>query len=220
MKTISIIGVIVLVVIASFFLFRGCQQGKGLQVIQDSLNREKALNDTIKIQSARVTKANDSIVVKNTHDSAKYASKIDSLTKIVQTLKGQFKITKDSIGTLYGNLKTYFLAHDTADLIATYNRLSEELTTANTQLFAIALSRDSIENANATEIDRLNGVIIELRKQIVEYISLLRDCTANGDVLAKNGSLALKKSKSAGLFSKIEAALAAIVIALLLIAHK
>ncbi len=91
---------------------------------------------------------------------------------------------------------------------------------ANNQLFALSLNRDSVDHANAEEIARLNGVIIELRKQIVEYISLIRDCAANGDALAKNGNLAIKKAKSAGLFSKIEAALAAIVIAILLITHK
>jgi hypothetical protein len=220
MKVISYIAIGLLIIIASFFLYRGCGQGKAVQAIQDSLNVERALNDSIKLQANRVAKSNDSILVKNSKDSVKYIFKIDSLTRIVQTLKGQFKVTKDSIGTLYGQLKTFYLNKDTIDLVNTYNQLYTQLTEANQQLFEISLTRDSVDHANAEEIARLNGVILVLRKQIVEYISLLRDCTANADSLAKNGNLAVKRAKSAGLFSKIEAALAAIVIALLLVAHK
>lgn len=220
MKVISYIGIVAILLIACFFFFRGCQQGKALQSIQDSLNIEKALNDTIKIKATKAAQTNDSIVVKNTKDSTKYVYKIDSLTRIVQTLKGQFKVTKDSIGTLYDQLKVFYYQHDTVALAETYSRLYTELTEANNQLFAISLNRDSVDHANKDEISRLNGVIAILRMQIVEYVALLKDCTDNASKLASNGNLAIKKAKSAGLFSKIEAALAAIIIALLLVAHK
>lgn len=216
MKVISYIGIVAILLIACFFLFRGCQQGKALESIQDSLNVEKALNDTIKIKATKVAQANDSIVVKNTKDSTKYVSKIDSLTRIVQTLKGQFKITKDSIGTLYAQLKIDYLNNDSAALTDTYIRLYTQLTEANQQLFAISLNRDSVDQTNKNEITRLNGVINKLQVQIGDLQGLLVACTSNASNLAETGSKALKKARMNALFFKIGAVLAAIVSVLLL----
>jgi hypothetical protein len=217
MKAISIIGVVVIISIACFFLFRGCEQSKSVQAIKDSLNVERALNDTIKIEKAVISKANDSVMAKSHKDSTIFISKIDSLTKIVATLKGQFRVTKDSIGTLYGQLKTFYYQHDTVALVETYNRLSSELTEANNQLFAIQLARDSSDNARDTEIVRLNGLIKTLEAQISELQALLVSCTANASNLAKTGDLAIKKAKASGLFAKIGMGIAALIAVLLLI---
>jgi len=217
MKIISIIGVVAILAVACFFLFRGCQQSKAVQSIQDSLNVERALNDTIKIEKAVIAKANDSIMVKSHSDSAKFVSKIDSLSKVVATLRGQFKVTKDSIGTLYSNLKTYYLGHDTVALYRTYSELQTQLTDANNMLFAIQLARDSSDNARDTEIVRLNGLIKTLEAQISELQALLVSCTANASNLAKTGDLAIKKAKASGLFAKIGMGIAALIAVLLLI---
>lgn len=216
MKLISYISIGVIVLIACFLLFRGCKQGKALQSIQDSLNVEKALNDTIKIKTVKMAKITDSIAVKNTNDSVKYVFKIDSLTRVVQTLKGQFKVTKDSIGTLYGQLKIFYLNHDSVALLATYNRLYTELTEANNQIFAIQIGHDSIDNANGAEIVRLNGVVNKLQGQIGDLQGLLIACTSNASNLAATGSKAIKKARMNALFSKIGAVLAAIVTILLI----
>lgn len=216
MKIISYIGIVAILLIACFFFFRGCQQGKALQSIQDSLNVEKALNDTIKIKATKAAQTNDSIVVKNTKDSTKYVSKIDSLTRIVQTLKGQFKVTKDSIGTLYAQLKIDYLNHDSAALTDTYVRLYTELTTANNQLFSLSLNRDSVDQTNKNEIARLNGVINMLQVHIGDLQGLLAACTSNASNLVDAGSKALKKARMNALFFKIGAVLAAIVSVLLL----
>lgn len=217
MKIISYIGIVAILLIACFFFFRGCQQGKALQSIQDSLNIEKALNDTIKIKATKVAQANDSIVVKNTKDSTKYVSKIDSLTRIVQTLKGQFKVTKDSIGTLYVQLKTLYDAHDSIGLARTYYELRDQLNSANQLIFSIQISRDSADNVRNAEIARLNGLVIILQGQLTQYINLLTECTKNADSLSKSGNLAIKQARAGKLFAKIGAGLAALITALLII---
>jgi hypothetical protein len=200
------------------YALKGCNRDNAaIQKIQDSLNVEKALNDTIKIKASRIAYFNDSLTVKHTKDSVKYISKIDSLVKVVQTLKGQFKVTKDSIGTLYGQLKTFYYQHDTVALIATYNRLSSELTEANNQLFAIQLNRDSVDNVNVAEILRLNGLITTLQGQIKQYNDLLTDCTGNASKLAKNGEAALKRAKAGKLFGLLGTGIAALVALLVLI---
>lgn len=216
-KYIPYIVVLIIGAVICFLLMKGCRPGSSIDRIEDSLRIEKALNDSIKISAVIVKKSNDSILTVKTKGDSAYKHKIDSQAHIIAILKGQFKVTKDSIGTLYDQLKTFYLAHDTTDLYKTYSELRDQLTTANNELFAIQIARDSSDYIRNNEITRLNGIITTLQGQIKEYQSLLVQCTDNSAALAKNGQLAAKKAKAIKLWQGISAGLAA-VIAILLIA--
>lgn len=211
MKIVAQISIGVLLLICCFFLFRGCHQGDSLQVIQDSLNREKALNDTIIIQSKSLLSKYQVEEIRDSIDRLDYQRIIDSQKLVIKGLQGKFKVTKDSIFALYGQLKTFYDAHDTVALLNSYVELRQQLTLANNQLFAIQISRDSADYTRDAEITRLNALVITLQSHIQAYEVLLTECTSNSSNLAKNGNLLAKKAKGGKLFAEIAAGILAII---------
>lgn len=201
-----------------WILFKGCGNGSVTQQLQDSLNRERALNDTLIVQSKVVFHQNDSLKQKKAFDSAIFVKKIDSQTHVIASLQGRLNIKKDSIRTLYDNLKTFYLNHDTVALQATYDNLSNQLTDANNLLFAIQLARDSADNIRTAEIARLNQVINSLQDQIKQLKELLVQSTANASDLGKTAQRALRKQKVNALLAKVGTGIAAI-LGIILIAH-
>lgn len=188
------------------------------QSLIDSLKVEKALNDTLIVQTKQSIKKTDSIQQKKVVDSLVYTRKIDSQTRVIASLQGRLNVNKDSIKTLYANLKTFYLDHDTVALKETYERLSEQLTQANNMLFQVQLARDSADNLRNAEITRLNGVINTLQGQIHELQSLLKLSTDNASNINKTAMKALKKQKVAALISKVGIGLS-LVLGIILVAH-
>lgn len=210
--------VLIMGVVLCLVLRNGCGKDSAIHKIQDSLNVERALNDTIKIALSASHKKFDSTSHKNTADSIRYTYKIDSQSHIISVLQGKFKVTKDSLWASYTQLKVFYLNHDTAALAQTYQNLSSQLTDANNELFAIQIARDSADNIREAEITRLRGVVVTLQGQIAKLQDLLRQSTDNSSSLAKTAQKAIKKQKINALLAKVGTGIAAI-LGVILIAH-
>lgn len=193
-----------------FFWMKGCN-GSGIQKLQDSLNVERVLNDTIAIRSKSLISKYEIEQTRDSIDRLDYQRIIDSQKLVINSLQGKFKVTKDSIGKLYDNLKVFYLDHDTASLFLAYGELRQQLTLANNQLFAIQIARDSADYTRDAEITRLNAVVTTLQSHIKAYEALLTECTNNGAALYKNGILATKKAKGGKLFAEIAAGILALI---------
>lgn len=217
-KTITYISLFIAGVLVCFIFMQRCVKGNQIDAIQDSLNRERALNDTLIIQSKVVFNQNDSLKQKKASDSVIYVKKIDSQRRIIASLQGHLHVKGDSIRTLMGNLKTFYLNHDTAALQATYDNLSTQLTDANNLLFAIQLARDSADNIRIAEIARLNQVINTLQDQIKQLKELLVECTNNASNINKTAIRALRKQKVNALLAKVGTGIA-VVLGIILLAH-
>lgn len=217
-KTITYLSLFLAGVLLCFIFMQRCVKGNQIDAIQDSLNRERALNDTLIVQSKVVFYQNDSLKQKKAVDSAIFVKKIDSQSRVIASLQGRLNIKKDSIRTLYDNLKTFYLNHDTVALQATYDNLSTQLTDANNLLFAIQLARDSADNIRIVEIARLNQVINTLQDQIKQLKELLVESTTNASNLNKTALKALRKQKVDALLAKVGTGIAAI-LGIILIAH-
>lgn len=200
-----------------FFYMRGCASPP-LHSLQDSLRLEKQLNDTIVIRSKALIAKYEWDAARDSIDRLAYQRIIDSQKRVINSLQGRFKSSKDSIFTLYGQLKTYYEAHDTLALFTSYRELRDELTIANNLLFSIQIQRDSLENASTSEIERLKGLITQLKGQINTLNDLLIQCTDNASSLAKNGNAAIKKARAANIWGRISTVLAAILGVILLVA--
>lgn len=200
-----------------FFWMKGCGPSSGIDKIQDSLRIENALNDTISLQAKFLLRHSEALESKNKSDSLSYRKTIDSQARVIAVLQGKFRITKDSIGTLYDQLKVFYDAHDTIALANAYQELRGQLDLANQLLFSIQIGRDSADNMNTAEIARLNVLLTALQSHIKAYEALLVECTTNASNLAKTGQRAVKKAKMDALFAKIGAGLAALVAILLIV---
>lgn len=200
-----------------FFYMKGCDSPP-LHSLQDSLNREQNLNDTLKLENTKVIKKSDSMLFKNVKDSLSYRKIIDSQSRVIAVLQGKFKVSRDSIFSLYGQLKEYYEAKDTVALLRSYMELREELNEADGLLFTIQIARDSLQNTAQNEGGRLNGLIAQLKGQISTLNGLLIQCTDNASSLAKNGNTAIKKARAANMWGRISTVLAAILGVILLVA--
>lgn len=216
-KTVPYIAIFISGVVICWIFMNKCSNQQ-VNMLTDSLKVEKALNDTLIVQTKQSIKKTDSIQQKKVIDSLAYTRKIDSQTRVIVSLQGRLNVNKDSIKTLYGNLKTFYLDHDTVALKETYERLSEQLTAANNMLFAIQIQRDSADNTRNAEIARLNGVINTLQSQIHELQSLLKQSTDNASNINKTAMKAIKKQKVAALISKVGIGLS-LVLGIILAAH-
>lgn len=203
-------------ILACWYFMQGCD--KPNEKLENTIKVLAAVNDSLFIKSQKVTRQNDSITIAKVIGDSLYEHKIDSQTHIISKLQGRFKATKDSIGTLYADLKTFYLNHDTVALAETYQRLSDQLQTANQQLFSIQIQRDSADNIRDAEISRLQGIIGQLQGEITELKGLLTECARNASELAKTGLKAAKRAKISALISKIGVGLSAI-LAVILLSH-
>lgn len=202
-----------------FLLFRGCGKNSAIQTLQDSLNIEKVLNDTIIVKASGLSKSNDSLMAHYKKDTGIYRHKIDSLTKVTITLKKSFLHTADTIRNLHDRLDSAFAANDTAGVWDLADSLNNELTRASNLLFAWQISRDSSDYLRENEIDTLHVTLSSLQTQLIQIKTLLKDCTDNSTSLSKTASSAIKKSKINGLLSKVGIGLAAVLAVFLLANH-
>jgi hypothetical protein len=200
-----------------WYFMRGCDRPD--EKTENTIKVLSAANDSFYISSQKLGRKYDSIIIAKVIGDSAYEHKIDSQSHVIAVLKGKFNVTKDSIGVLYRNLKTFYLDHDTVALAETYQRLSDQLQSANQQLFAIQIQRDSADNIRDAEITRLQGVISQLQAEIVELKQLLTACTSNASELAKTGLKAIKRAKISALISKIGVGLSA-VLAVILLSNK
>lgn len=213
-KVIPYFAVFTIGIICCWYFVRSCD--KPDTGLLDTIKVLSAKNDSVAAVGQKVFHENDSLkIVKKRGDSI-YEHKIDSQNHIIAVWQGRLKITKDSIGSLYADLKTFYLNHDTVALAETYHRLSDQLHDANQQLFNIQIARDSADNIRDAEITRLQGIISQLQAEISELKALLISCTANASELAKTGLKAAKKAKIAALIGKIGVGLSGILAILLL----
>lgn len=199
-----------------FFWMKGCGPASGTDKIQDSLRIEQALNDTIAENARFLMSYSRGLETKNARDSASYRKTIDSQSRVIAALQGKFRVTKDSIGTLYDQLKVFYDSHDTIDLANAYAELHGQLDLANQLLFSIQIGRDSADNINTAEIGRLRVLVTALQSHIKAYEALLVECTTNASNLAKTGQKAARQAKMNALFAKIGAGLAVLVTLLLI----
>ena len=204
-------------IIATFFLMGGCGKANSVQSLQDSIRAEKNRNAYITDSNLKLKYAVYLTETQSHFDSITFQRKLDSQSKVIAGLQGKFKITKDSIMTLYTGLKTFYDNHDTVALFATYADLRDQLNLANNQLFAIQISRDSLDYSYKTEVGRLNGVIDTLQVQLKQFNDLLVECTTNAAALAKNGQKAVKRAKLNGLLSKVGIGVAGLLTILLIV---
>lgn len=210
------LAVLAIGIFICWYFMRGCD--KPDEGLVDSIKVLAAKNDSLVVGGEKVKHQNDSLKIAIKEGDSIYKHKLDSQSRIIAIWQGRFKVTKDSIGVLYGNLKKFYLNHDTIALAETYNRLAQELQDANQQLFAIQIARDSSDNIRDAEIARQRRNISELEDQIDELSRLLTACTNNASELAKTGAKAAKKAKISALISKIGIGISA-VLALILISH-
>lgn len=207
------------ILVMGFFLFQTCNKGNSLTTISDSIKIEKAVNDSLKKSLATISFDNEKIKDNYRADTIAYKRKIDSQAHIIAVLQGKFKVTKDSIGTLYTNLKKFYLDHDTLQLQITYQNLATQLSDANQQLFAIQIARDSADYIRDKEIQNAHQIIAYSQDQINKLQALLKICTDNGSDLVKIATKAQKKAKLAAILNKVELGVAGILAAFLVL-HK
>jgi hypothetical protein len=210
---------LIVAVVVIFFLLKGCGKGSDIKIIQDSVKVQIQRNDSIKAVAAILYKKVDSISDKNTKDSIRYTRKIDSFVRVTKDLKTSFLATRNEISVLHNRLETAFIDLDTVGVFRIADSLNRELVSANNQLFAWQISRDSTDNLKDEEIARLRGIIVDLQGQIVQLKALLIACNDNTDRLGKSASKAIKKAKIASLISKIGVGIALVVTAILIV-HK
>jgi hypothetical protein len=193
--------------------FKGCNK-RSMEDVERDLKIEKTLTDSIKAVQWQLLKTNDSLMLKNTYDSLSYLHINDSLKHVIGVLQSRFSVARDSIGTMYANLKKFYQEHDTVKLYDTYNRLQSELSQANQLLFSVQISRDSLENAKDSEISRLRVAIIDLQEQLVAFNKLLTQSTENQSKLAKTANEAINKAKRKSLLLKITGGIAFVLAAI------
>lgn len=205
------------ILILGFLQFQACNKTETPTALTDSIKTQLAVIDSLKKSAVAVSFDNEQTKLKYGADTIAYRHKIDSQSHIIAVLQGKFKVTKDSIGSLYANLKIFYLNHDTVSLAETYQNLATQLNDANNQLFAIQIARDSSDNIRDKEIQSAHEVIDDLQNQIVRLQSLLQACTVNADALGKTATKAAKKAKMAALLGKVGLGIAAILTAFLLL---
>lgn len=175
----TVFGWVAAVVIA-FLYFRSCKsQSAQLKITQDSLNAHIRVTDSISKKADTLVRAKDSVIQKSHKDSTIFIHTSDSLKTVISILKGRFSVTKDSIGILYRQLGAFYQAGDTIALKAAYFDLKQQLDLASNELFAIQISRDSLDVVKSAEIDRLNGVVNTLKGQLDSAFSLISTQIAN-----------------------------------------
>lgn len=211
------IVLVFVIVVMGFFQFKSCNKSDTTKAITDSIKTQLAVIDSLKKSAVAVSFDNEQTKLKYGADTIAYRHKIDSQSHVIAVLQGKFKVTKDSIGSLYANLKIFYLNHDTVSLAETYQNLATQLNDANNQLFAIQIARDSSDNIRDKEIQSAHEVIDDLQNQIVRLQSLLQACTVNADALGKTATKAAKKAKMAALLGKVGLGIAVILTALLLL---
>lgn len=175
----TVLGWVVAVAIA-FLYFRSCQsQNAQLKLTQDSLNVHIRVTDFVVKQRDTMIRVKDSVIQKSHKDSTVFIRVNDSLKTVISVLKGRFSVTKDSIGVLYRQLGYFYHAGDTVALKAAYIDLKQQLDLASNELFAIQISRDSIDVVKSDEIARLNGVVNTLKGQLDTSFAVLATQIAN-----------------------------------------
>src|SRR5882672_5322389 len=139
-KIIPYFAVFAIGIFCCWYFMRSCD--KPDTGLIDTIKVLSAKNDSVAAVGQNIFYENDSLkIVKKRGDSI-YEHRIDSQNHIIAVWQGRLKITKDSIGSLYTNLKTFYLNHDTVALAETYQRLSDQLHDANQQLFSVQIARD------------------------------------------------------------------------------
>lgn len=177
---------------------KGCHDGsKEASALQDSLNMHRSITDSLVKKVDGIVHVKDSLLVKRGQDSLAFIRQLDSAKKVIAVLKGNFSKTKDSIGILYAQLRSFYLANDTAGLIATYNNLQDKLYEANEQLTYLQAARDSGDRIRDTEITRLNGVIKYTSGMLVEFQDAFAAEVKNSQGLANELEKILLKKKRA-----------------------
>lgn len=194
----------------TFFLIRGCDKGKAVQSLQDSLTVEREINDTVMSQARAWKLKHDSITAAKQKGDSLYTRKIDSLNTVCSSLKTKFLSTRDTIANLHDRLNKAFSDNDTTGVWDIADSLNKALVVANNQLFNWQISRDSISSAQLAEIQRLEGIITQLQAEIAQFQGLLKMCTDNNAALSKTTQAAIKKLKVRGLLSKIGAGIVAV----------
>lgn len=215
-KSITYFLVFAIGIFACWYFMQGCD--KPNEKLENTIKVLAAVNDSLFIKSQKITRQNDSITIAKIIGDSLYEHKIDSQKHVIFKWEARWQITKSKIGDLYDSLKILYLNHDTVALADTYQRLSDQLQTANQQLFAIQIQRDSADNIRDAEIARLQGIIGQLQGEITELKGLLTECTRNASELAKTGLKAAKRAKISALISKIGVGLSA-VLAVILLSH-
>ena len=204
-------------VAACFFLMRGCSGNSAYQFVKDSLNAEIKKEDSIRLKNAALSTQNAVVIALNQKNITTYQAKIDSQSRVIAILKGQFKVSRDSIGVLYSSLKTFYDSHDTVALKLAYTNLATQLNDANNLLFQVSLAKDSADHIRNDEITRSHAVIDTLQSEITQFKGLLIECSNNNASLSATAQKALKKSKINGLLSKFGGGVAALLAILLLV---
>jgi hypothetical protein len=191
---------------AIFFLcLKGCNKSSDdTKSLKTGLSVANHITDSLNILVSKVSHRNDSILIKSHQDSAKYSHKIDSQSRIIAILTGRFANTKDSISTLYDNLKVFYLNHDTASLRATYENLHQQLVDANNELFAIQIARDSADNIRNSEILRLNLVITQAQAALQDFKVAYTREVINSQSLGAELEKSIKQQKRAKVLGVIE----------------
>lgn len=200
----AILGWVVAIAIA-FLYFRSCKsQSAQLKITQDSLNAHIKVTDSIFRKADTLSKSKDSVIQKSHKDSATFVRTFDSLKTVIAVLKGRFSVTKDSIGVLYRQLGYFYHAGDTVALKAAYIDLKQQLDLASNQLFAIQISRDSLDVVKSDEISRLNGVVNTLKGQLDSAFSLLSTQIANSKAEEAATQKLIDKQKKAKFIKLLE----------------
>lgn len=216
MKLIQYIGCLLIGACICFFCVRGCYQ-TALDKTKEDLQQEIRKEDSIKVKADTLSRKYSDISFIYGQDTMHYQHKLDSQNHVIAVLQGRFKVTKDSIGTLYAALKTFYLNHDTIALQQTYENLAAQLRDANNQLFALQIARDSADYTRDQQIVALRQTITKLQSLIKDYQSLLNECSANNKALSNIASTALKKAKANSLFAKISGSLAVVLAGIILL---
>lgn len=200
----TILGWGVAIAIA-FLYFRSCKsESAQLKLVQDSLSVHKRITDSVVKQKDTLVRAKDSVIQKSHKDSTIFVRVNDSLKTVINVLKGRFSVTKDSIGVLYRQLGDFYHSGDTASLKAAYIDLKQQLDLASNELFAIQISRDSLDVIKTAEIDRLNGVVNTLKSQLDSAFSLLSTQIANSKAEEEATQKLINKQKKAKFIKLLE----------------
>jgi len=188
-----------------FLYIKQCKNSASyLKVVQDSLNIHKEITQKVIDDTLKLKKANDSLMEKNILDNNRYTKKIDSLSKIIRKTNERFQITKDSIGYLYGQLKTFYLNNDTDALKNTYIELKQKLDEANNQLFILQNDRDGVDFEKDSEILRQRGVIETLKSQLDSAFKLLGTQISNSKAEEAQIQKLIDKNKKARFIKLLE----------------
>lgn len=200
------------IIILMFILLRGYRQ-------YDKLDEERAgiqkTFDSLKNIAVNVSRGTDSIIAKNTKDSVRYVTVIDSLKGIISLWQARFNTTKNNLINLSKQYSQFRHSGDTVLALVTCDSIIVQLQLARDEIAELNHNQDTTITVLGNEVDRLNEVIKGLEASVSEYKAIVAGDEDLVGKLQNDVKIAERKAKRNGIFAKIGAGIGIALVLLL-----